>query len=140
VAKKKKPRGNPERIEPFQWQPGQSGNPNGRPKKGRLEDILRDVLGEKVPKELDPLERSLAEVLVRNWVIEGIKTKDTQIINEIFNRVDGKVKDRIALSGDEGEPIRIERVDAKRFTDEELEAYEKLIRKAIVPGSDPSRD
>jgi hypothetical protein len=137
VPNKRKPRGNPEKIEPFKWQPGQSGNPNGRPKKGRLEDILRHVLGEKVPKELDPHQRSLAEVLIRNWVIEGIKTKDTQIINEIFNRVDGKVKDRIALSGDEGgEPIKIERVDMKNLTDEELQEYERLVQKTRTPRSD----
>jgi hypothetical protein len=135
VAKKRKPRGDPSKIRPFQWQPGQSGNPKGRPRKPRLEDILMEVL-ERVPKELDPQQRPLAYVLIRNWVAEGIKTKDTQIITEIFNRVDGKVKDRIELGGEDGAPIRIQRVDAKKLTDEELTQYEAIIRKATDPRSD----
>jgi hypothetical protein len=44
--------------------------------------------------------------------------------------VDGKVKDRIELGGEDGAPIRVERIDPKQFTDEELEVYEKLIKKA----------
>ena len=90
-----------------------------------------------MPKELDPQQRSLAHVLIRNWVAEGIKTKDTQIIMEIFNRVDGKVKERIELGGEDGTPIRIQRViDVKRLTDEELAQYEAIIRKATDPESD----
>jgi Family of unknown function (DUF5681) len=136
MHKKAKPRGNPTKIVPFQWKPGQSGNPKGRPRKEPLTDILRAVLAEKVPHAQDPRQSQLAHVLIRNWVLEAIRTKDTSMITEIFNRIEGKVKDRFELGGEEGEPIRIQRVDVKRLTDEELADYEKLIRKATDPRSD----
>jgi hypothetical protein len=128
MPKKAKPRGNPKKIAPFKWKPGQSGNPKGRPRKEPLTDILRAVLAEKIPHAQGE-QQSLAHALVRNWVLEAIRTKDTPTISEIFNRIEGKLRDRIALGGEEGEPIRIEPIDAKNFTDEELAAYEKLIRK-----------
>ena len=133
---KAKPRGNPTKIIPFQWKPGQSGNPKGRPRKEPLTDILRAVLAERIPKAQDPGQSQLAHALIRNWVLEAIRTKDTTMISEIFNRIEGKVKDRIAVGGDEGLPIQVEPVDPKQFTDEELAAYEKLIRKATASRSD----
>ena len=81
-------------------------------------------------------QAQLALVLVRNWVLEAIRTKDTATIVEIFNRIDGKVQDRIALGGDDGEPIRIQPLDVHQFTDEELRSYEALIRKGTTPRSD----
>ena len=136
MRKKGKPRGNPEKIAPFRWKPGESGNPKGRPRKEPLTDILRAVLAEKIPNAQDPRQSQLAHALIRNFVLEAIRTKDTGMITEIFNRIEGKVKDRLALGGEGYEPIRIEHVDVKRLTDEELAEYEKLIRKATVPRSD----
>ena len=130
MRKKGKPRGNPKKIAPFQWKPGQSGNPKGRPRKEPLTDILRAVLAEEIPNAQDPRQSQLAHALIRSWVLEAIRTKDTTMIAEIFNRIEGKVKDRLALGGDEGEPIRIERLDVKQLSDEELETYEEIIRKA----------
>jgi len=37
---------------------------------------------------------------------------------------------------EDGTPIRIERVNIKRFTDEELAEYERLLKKATDPQSD----
>ena len=133
---KKKLRGNPAKITPFQWKPGQSGNRRGRPRKEPLTDILREVLAEKIPKGQDPRQSSLGQALIRNWVLDAIRTKDTSTIKEIFDRTDGKTKDRIELGGEDGEPIRIQSIDVTRFTDEELEVYETLIRKATAPRSD----
>jgi hypothetical protein len=95
-----------------------------------MTEIIEQVLAETVPKEQDPQEHTLGYVLVRNFVLETIRTKDTQAFNAIVDRVDGKVKERFELGGEDGEPIRIERIDPKQFTDEELELYEALIRKA----------
>jgi Family of unknown function (DUF5681) len=133
---KNRPRGNPAKITPFRWKPGQSGNPKGRPRKEPLTDILRAVLAEKIPKAQDPRQSQLAHALIRNFVLEAIRTKDTVMIAEIFNRIEGKAKDRIAVGGDGAGPIQVERVDPKQFTDEELAAYEKLIRKATASRSD----
>ena len=133
---KGKPRGNPAKITAFRWKRGQSGNPKGRPRKEPLTDILRQVLAEMIPNGPDRRQAQLALVLVRNWVLEAIRTKDTATIVEIFNRIDGKVQDRIALGGDDGEPIRIQPLDVHQFTDEELRSYEALIRKGTTPRSD----
>ena len=133
---KGKPRGNPAKITAFRWKRGQSGNPKGRPRKEPLTDILRQVLAEMITNGPDRRQAQLALVLVRNWVLEAIRTKDTATIVEIFNRIDGKVQDRIALGGDDGEPIRIQPLDVHQFTDEELRSYEALIRKGTTPRSD----
>src|SRR5215467_8770649 len=101
MHKKNKPRGNPKKIVPFQWKPGQSGNLKGRPRKEPLTDILKAVLAEKIPNAQDPSQSQLAHALIRNWVLEAIRTKDTTMISEIFDRVEGKVKNRLALGGDD---------------------------------------
>ena len=133
---KAKPRGNPAKITAFRWKRGQSGNPKGRPRKESLTDILHAVLAERIPKAQDPRQSQLAHALIRNFVLEAIRTKDTAMFAEIFNRIEGKVKDRIAVGGDDAGPIQVERVDPTQFTDEELAAYEKLIRKATASRSD----
>src|SRR5438094_9322297 len=107
MGKKGKPRGNSQKIVPFRWKPGQSGKPKGRPRKEPLTDILRAVLAEKIPNAQDPRQSQLAHALIRNWVLEAIRTKDTAMIAEIFNRIEGKVQDRLALGGEDDEPIRI---------------------------------
>jgi uncharacterized protein DUF5681 len=135
-VKKAKPRGNPAKVTAFQWKPGQSGNPKGRPRREPLTDILRAVLAERIPKAQDPRQSQLAHALIRNFVLEAIRTKDTAMFAEIFNRAEGKVQDRIAVGGDDGEPIRIQSIDVQHFTDEELRSYEALIRKGTAPRSD----
>jgi hypothetical protein len=143
MAKKGKPRGNPDKIKPHQWKPGTSGNPKGRPRREPMRDVLEAVLAERVPANKDPDQPTLAEVLIKNFVYEAIRTKDTEMVIEIFNRMDGKVKDRIELGGEDGEPIRVQRIDPKQFTDEELEEYERLVKKASGTGperSDPGHE
>ena len=132
MRKKGKPRGNPDKIKGFQWKAGTSGNPRGRPRKEPLTDLLRQVLDETLPKEKDPDQPTFGYVLVKNFVLETIRTKDIDMVVEIFNRIDGKVKDRLEVGGEDGEPIRVERIDPKQFTDEELELYETLIKKATA--------
>ena len=47
---------------------------------------------------------TLGYVMVRNFVLETIRTKDTHAFNSIIDRVDGKVKERFELGGEGGEP------------------------------------
>jgi len=61
------------------WKPGESGNPNGRPKKGRT---YTDLLMEKLDKET-----------FVNKVIEMIKSGNSSVIEQTWNRVEGKVTD-----------------------------------------------
>ena len=64
-----------------QWKPGESGNPNGRPKKG---EALTDKLREKV----DATELS-------EWLIKEAKSGDIQAIKYVFDRIEGKPRETV---------------------------------------------
>jgi Family of unknown function (DUF5681) len=67
------------------WQKGQSGNPNGRPKK--LTNLLDERLATKVPN--DPEGRCYAEVLVAEVLKRAITHSDI-LAKEVFDRIEGK--------------------------------------------------
>lgn len=68
------------------WKPGQSGNPNGRPKK--LSDELGRFLDRKVPN--DPQKRNYYHLLIEAFVKRAI-TKSDVLVKEIFDRIEGRV-------------------------------------------------
>ena len=59
------------------WQPGESGNPNGRPKK---EQSLTEALEKRVDKD------ALAEKII--WL--AMEKNDIRAITYIYDRIDGK--------------------------------------------------
>lgn len=70
------------------FQPGQSGNPKGRPKKGQtLSDILRKELA---VKGEDGITRQ--EVIMRK-LIGMAEEGHMGAIREIYNRIEGKIPD-----------------------------------------------
>lgn len=81
--------------------PGQSGNPNGRPKRAKLwqEAILRAI---KRREEADPqaLER-LADKL-----LSKIDDGDVAAIREFGDRMDGKVAQAI-IGDDDADPVTV---------------------------------
>lgn len=104
-----RPGGNPdlrELGEPYRWKKGQSGNPEGRPKKNqRLGELLRRQLS--IPaEEFKPAKRrakelglstknlTVGDVFALSLLEDGMQGREG-LIKEIFNRVDGKEPDII---------------------------------------------
>ena len=72
------------------WRKGQSGNPKGRPKESlSLTNYLRQFL-KRNPKEVHNVVMAL---------LTAAKTGNIQALQEIFNRIDGKVIERHELEG-----------------------------------------
>lgn len=70
------------------FKPGESGNPNGRPKGAiSLVGILRAKL-EECPKEMD--KRTYAQLLVQRALDIALEEGDVGMIRDLFDRVDGK--------------------------------------------------
>jgi hypothetical protein len=88
---------NLENLKP--WKPGQSGNPNGRPKKVVTDFILADLTAND-----SQAARALARVGLKK-ALEG----DFRYFKEILDRVEGKVPDRLINEEDGAE----EMTDAK---------------------------
>ena len=76
------------------WKPGESGNPAGLSKAGRLTQLLIEYI------EKD--DRKAAKALIQVAIQQGLKGQ-FQFFQEIMNRLDGKVADRLADA--DGKPI-----------------------------------
>jgi len=80
TAKRVMPKGRP-------WQPGQSGNPSGRPRTAALSHALRQKLAEFVPD--DPERRTYAQKLADSLIDKAMKG-DPDTFRAIVDRVEGK--------------------------------------------------
>jgi hypothetical protein len=87
-------------LKPFK--PGQSGNPQGRPKSITLSEAYRKQLA--MVDESDPQKRSFAEVLAET-MIKRAKTGDVPALKEIADRVEGKAKQTITLTTERREQM-----------------------------------
>ncbi len=81
------------------WKPGQTGNPNGRPKGTSLTLTLRKLLDTPVPGK----DITYAEAVIRRLVAEAMKG-NTKAANIILERIDGKVPQAITGMVSEGNP------------------------------------
>jgi len=79
------------------FQPGQSGNPNGKPKWKLLSDTYRAKLAELVPG--DKLGRNYAEAIADAAFAAALEGQ-IGAIQEIADRTEGKPAQAITLSGD----------------------------------------
>lgn len=78
-------------LTPFQ--PGQSGNPKGRPKGSRnLSAILKDMLDQDVEEDGEMVKFS--DAIVKR-LIQKANKGDIKAIQEIFDRTEGKAKQEI---------------------------------------------
>lgn len=100
------------------FQPGQSGNPNGRPRKGKtLTDIL-EKHGQKRDVKDGDKEISRKEALAKKlWALA--LSGDVAAIKYIFDRIDGKPGEHVNLDGklglhDDGLTLVLRGGDAQR--------------------------
>lgn len=100
-SKLKNPQDGTERLKPFRWKPGQSGNPAGRPKNKSLEVVLRDYLAE--TSDADPDITRLEEV-AKTLFSTGITDRNAKVMIAIFDRLWIKP---VKIQGDPDNPITI---------------------------------
>ena len=103
------------------WKKGQSGNPKGRPKKADcLTSLMREELEKVDPK--DKGKRTHKELVVIA-TIELAKQGNSTALKEVWERMDGKVKDKLELDDkrDSKEAVLLSKV----FTIEELKEMER---------------
>lgn len=92
---------NPIPPEEHKFKPGESGNPNGRPKGVRnLSTILRDMLQEEIEVNIDGVKsrKQFQEVIIRK-LLKKANDGDIRAIMEIFDRTEGRPKQELEQSG-----------------------------------------
>jgi len=94
------------------WKPGQSGNPNGRPRKKPLTEELEKLLSEIDPK--DKKKRTYAKRLVVAIADEVIKKGNVAAFTEIADRIEGKVAQKQEHTGADGGPVLFETVGSRQ--------------------------
>lgn len=102
-----------ENLNKGKWKPGQSGNPKGKPKGSySIVATLKRMMNE-IPEEnlkqfketKDPKwKKTYGELITSTIMAKVIKDKDTPMMRDIINRIDGLPKNSIGINGD-GEPI-----------------------------------
>ena len=100
-------RGNPNKTKPYRWEKGcASPNPGGRPKNTPYTDAYRQIAQATVRdltiRDSDSVALAIAKAVVR----EALKGK-IQAAAEIADRVEGTVRQRVEVSGHEGEPLQV---------------------------------
>ena len=112
-----------DRIKPYRWKPGQSGNPKGRPKGiTSLAKLLRDQLNERaslVPAirikaealGLDSMRTTVGAVLMLSLINDATNEGNATIAKEIIQRIDGIVVDPAKPSVDDDAHERIPLAD-----------------------------
>lgn len=72
-----------EHLAPYQFQPGQSGNPSGRPKKKAITQIYERLLED--PDFIGDVEKSIRQMVKSGRMVGQLQLK------EMTDRVEGKV-------------------------------------------------
>lgn len=136
----------PDHLKPYWWTPGQSGNPKGRPPKGRtLVSFHKELLDLPAPK---PMVDAIARFLPAAWIKRGPITwamvqvirdrvKGTQIrygdsmakLN--WEMCEGRATIRIAGAGEEP-PVQFANIDYGKLSYDEMKTVRELLVKAAV--------
>ena len=86
----------PEAARPFMFQPGQSGNPGGRPKRNLLTEVTEELLEEMMsdPKQRMEYKQSLKAKLLAKGVVSAMT------LDKVWERTEGKVAQPVRVSGE----------------------------------------
>lgn len=109
-----------EQIEAYKWKPGQSGNPEGRPKKQPITDYLKGQLEELIPLTmLDAMKEGARTVFTEIYgdrptfgqmiafkLVQTSAKGDMMAMRELLDRVEGKVAQKTQLTGADDGPIQ----------------------------------
>lgn len=103
-------------LKPFKK--GQSGNPAGM-KKGykHLKTVTREILGTVIVRRNGEDKTYQEEILLK--LSEKARAGDTKSAEILFDRADGKAKQSIEHTGEDGEPIKV--VTFEAVTSEEFQ-------------------
>lgn len=96
------------------WQPGQSGNPGGRPKKNPVSDYLKEQLEAPIPQAmLEAMKEAPRQLfcaiygdnptfgqMVAFKAIQQAMKGDVFALKELLDRVEGKVAQKTVLEGE----------------------------------------
>ena len=95
------------------WKKGESGNPNGRPKKGLAwADVLREIADEEVKGKDEKMTKMDA---IARMVFKKAFEGDLGAINILMDRIDGKPRQIIEANMKQVN-VLIDGKDAKRLT------------------------
>jgi hypothetical protein len=100
------PRDKASHLKAHRWAKGTSGNPGGRKKGESLTAMLRRVL------EQEHNGRPIGEILVERLVKEALTGKLPHL-KEVFDRIEGRAKERHEVTGMDGQQLIIEIVPAE---------------------------
>ena len=93
---------NPENIEQHKFQPGESGNPSGRPKGSRNRSTLVREWLEVKQKEKNPLTGQVEELeqqdLITLALIKKAKKCDVQAYKELMDSAHGKIEQKTDIT------------------------------------------
>ena len=107
------------------WLPGQSGNPKGGPRKDVLTSVLKAEIEKICPQDKEGRTwKELVALATIRLAIQG----NGVAIKEVWNRLDGQVKQRIEHTGDDSNPIAIEGTQA-------VERVASLLSRYLVTGN-----
>jgi len=110
----------------MKWQPGQSGNPNGRPRKTQSLTHALTEYGKRSVDASDGQKTTLQELLVKtlwNLALGG----DMTAIKYIFDRIDGKPIETMILPGMQQASGKIKIVWVSGEGEEEKEATNETV-------------
>jgi hypothetical protein len=102
------------------WQPGQSGNPGGRPKKRVLDEVLIELLEKDGGKEASEIALT---------VLRKAKDGDLRACQFIAERTQGRPPQALQISGEDGGVLEI-----RNMTDQQLEQQIAKLLKEINLG------